>query len=62
MVRKFGTELREFLMRGNVIDLAVGVGLVVRLAPSSNHWLMMSSCLRLVYCLTVWISVIYSSS
>ena len=25
MVRKFGTELREFLMRGNVIDLAVGV-------------------------------------
>ena len=25
MVRKFGSELREFLMRGNVIDLAVGV-------------------------------------
>lgn len=25
MVRKFGAELREFLMRGNVIDLAVGV-------------------------------------
>ena len=25
MVRKFGSELRDFLMRGNVIDLAVGV-------------------------------------
>ena len=35
------SEFKEFIMRGNVIDLAVGMVVGTASAASSNHWLTM---------------------
>ena len=35
-IKKFFEEFKAFAMRGNVLDMAVGV--VMPLPPSSTHW------------------------
>lgn len=37
-------EFREFAMRGNVVDLAVGVIIGAAFGKMSLHWLPISSC------------------
>jgi hypothetical protein len=40
------TEFKEFALRGNVVDMAVGIIIGPLSPPSSNRWSMTSSCRR----------------
>ena len=42
-IKKFFEEFKAFAMRGNVLDMAVGVSSAVRSRPSSRLWWMTSS-------------------
>ena len=37
-IKKFFEEFKAFAMRGNVLDMAVGVVIGGALPPSSTHW------------------------
>lgn len=46
-------DFKAFAMKGNVIDMAVGVVIGGAFGKSYHHWLLMLLCLRLVYWLAV---------
>ena len=43
-------EFKEFIMRGNVVDLAVGVVIGGAFGRIVSSWSMISSCLQSDYC------------
>lgn len=49
----FLQDFKAFAMKGNVIDMAVGVVIGGAFGKSYHHWLLMLLCLRLVYWLAV---------